>query len=453
MNKPTKRDLELSLELFNGEVKQLMDLGMEYSKAVEITKKKYPELEMLKESVNLISPLKNPNLLDIIVKEIQKKVVGETETIKTIFLATCGRLVENATKTSYNLMINDESGAGKDWVTEKTLDIWKECKEKYHIKRKKEKDEFEIEEKETPIAIKRTRISENVFTYWHNPKFEPDWTWDRKVFYNEDISNPVLNCDVFKVMASSGSNTTILIDQYPIDIKIEGKPVMLITTASANPNPENIRRFAILNLDTSINQTIEIIKKQAEAAKNGFSIEYDDGLCQALNILKPIKVKIPFADKIPNSLPTKNIIMRTFFERFLDFIKASCALYQEQRETDKEGFKLAEPVDYENAREVILKLTSNVAWIPLTKHQKRIINAFVELGNGLQPIINIESKITFMNRNNLRENLDKLADKGLLTKDKVVNDRGRELIAYSLNMELSKIDIPTFDILSFVTTS
>jgi len=418
-----------------------------YKKAL----KKQQHYEIGDESPESLKILKTPKLLDNVVKEIQKKVVGEIETIKTIFLATCGRLVTNATKTSYNLMINDESGSGKDWVTDKTLDIWKGCKEKYHILKKgKKDDDYEEIEKETNIVIKRTRISEKVFTYWHNPKFEPDWTWDRKVFYNEDISNRVLNSDVFKVMASSGSFATILIDQYPTDIEIAGKPVMLITTASANPKPENIRRFAILNLDTTVDQTLAIMKRQAKYAKKGMSIDYDHELCRALKNLKPIKVKIPFAEQIPDVLPKQNIIMRTFFERFLDFIKASCALYQKQRETDEDGWKLATEVDYENARRVILKLTSNIAWIPLTKNQKRIIKIFDSLDGGLQPTLAIESKVAFLNRNNLRENLDKLTDKGLLSKGKVTNDRNRELIAYSLNTRLSEIDIPKFSKLSHI---
>lgn len=411
----------------------------------------HPDGTEYKLSMDSTDPLFNPELFNVITeKEIPKKVVGEIETIKTIFLCSCGRLVLNGKKTSFNLMVNDESGAGKDWVTEKTLEIWKGCAVKYSQMKRKKKDEDEIEyiEKESPVAIKRTRISETVFTYWHNPKFEPDWTWDGKVFYCEDISNSVLNCDVFKVMASSGSFATIVIDQIPIDIEIKGKPVIIITTASGNPNPENIRRFSIVNLDTDIDQTKAIMEKQATYAMIGRNLDYDEDITTSLGKLEFVKVKIPFAEKLIKLFPYRSLIMRTFFERFLDYIKASAALFQFQRTSDKEGFLVAEPQDYEIAKDAILKLISNRIMIPITRNQRKLVEVMKKLGEGFHKIKDIEGKVSFFNKNNLYENLDVLAEKGILKKDKIImveNEKEKEYIAYAFEDVFGKFSLPTYD--------
>lgn len=449
--KPKKKkalifDIKLNKELKQNEIDELISLGVDYNTARRVITEQWLKSQGELENVDYESILADPNLFKIITeKEIPKKVVGELGTIKTIFLCSCGRLVRNAKKTSYNLMVNDESGVGKDWVVEKTLEIWKMLRFIYNtIKRSKGEETFI--EKECGIVIKRTRISKKVFTYWHNPTFEPDWTWDGKIFYNEDISNSVLNCDVFKVMASTGSHATVIIDQTPVDIEIAGKPVMIITTASANPKPENIRRFSIVNLDASINQTEEIMKRQCEVAKTGKSLQYDQTVMLALKELEIVDVKIPFADMIHPVMPTDNIIMRTFLERFLDYIKASAALYQMQRKRDVDGYVIAEPSDYDTAREVILKLSSNKTMIPLTKNQKRLLNIIKEMGEGLHYVNDIESKVTFLNRNNLRENLNKLADCLLLVKDKMYHEkRKRDLMAYSLSSLFDDINIPKFE--------
>ena len=170
---------------------------------VEITEEREPD----KKSLEI---LKDPKLFEKLNEELDKKIVGEGETRKTILLCASGRNVENSQVASYNLLVMSESGAGKDYVTSETLKIIPP--EQY---------------------IKKTRISPATFTYWHNSKFEPDWTWNGKVFYCEDIGEGVLNSDVFKVMCSSGSSATIVVKQRAIDLEITGKPVMITTTASA----------------------------------------------------------------------------------------------------------------------------------------------------------------------------------------------------------------------------
>src|SRR3989344_1740266 len=302
-----------------------------------------------------LSILENSSLFNLITEdEFDKKIVGELETRKVIFLcAAGGRLVINSQLASFNLLVNDDAGTGKDYIVANTLSILpKNC------------------------YVHKTRISPTVFTYWHNSEVEPDWTWNGKVFYPEDISEPVLNSDVFKVMCSNGSSATIVIKQKAIDIDIEGKPVLITTTASATPNPELTRRFVILSLNSSEDQTKAIMKKHAEYKKKGIVPEYNPIYTESMKYLKRVKVKIPYADLIDKHFPSKNIIMRTHFPRFLDFISASAAFYQFQRIADNEDFILASSEDYDLARICFLRLCSNKYMIPLTINQKKILEMF-----------------------------------------------------------------------------
>ncbi len=371
--------------------------------------------------------LTNPNLFkEITENEFDKKIVGEVETRKVIFLCSNGRLIENAQIASYNLLINDDAGIGKDYVAGAVLDILPK-----------------------EVYVHKTRISPTVFTYWHNSTYEPDWTWDGKVFYPEDISESVLNSDVFKVMCSKGSSATITIKQRAIDIEINGKPVMITTTASSTPNLELSRRFVILNLDSSEDQTKAIMKRHSEFKKRGIVPEYDNKYTNSMRFLKRVKVKIPFADSIDPHFPTKNIIMRTHYPRYLDFISASAGFHQYQRKRDKEGYVLANGQDYDIARECFLKLCSNKYMIPLTINQKKILEIFEKEPNLLGSVSQLHSsKMNFVSLPALQTNLGILVKYGILQTETDTDSWNRDIEVYSLSKAYNpneRLEIPTFE--------
>lgn len=379
--------------------------------------------ENYKPSYQYMKYLGDKNLFNLITEnEFDKKIVGEIETRKVIFLCSCGRLIKNCQIASYNLLVNDEAGIGKDYITNAVLEILP-------------KD----------IFIHKTRISPAVFTYWHNPQYEPDWSWDGVVFYPEDISEPVLNSDVFKVMTSKGSSATIVIKQRAVEIDIQGKPVMITTTATATPSPELTRRFVILNLDGSEDQTKAIMKRHSQFKKEGIVPEYNPIITESLEYLKRIKVKIPFADLIDEHFPTKNIIMRTHYPRFLDFICASCGLYQYQREREGD-FYLATGQDYDIARECFLKLCSNKYMIPLTINQKRILKVFEKEPEPIH-VSKFHSENNFMTLKSMIYNFGILAKYGLLHSENAKDSYGRDIEVYSLSKAYNpneKLEIPTY---------
>jgi len=354
-------------------------------------KKNYePSKKLSEPNQEELKILTDTNLLEKINKEFDKKIVGEEDNRKSIFLNACGKWVKNSNIASYNLCINSNSGAGKDYIVKNVLKI--------------------LPQEEVVI---RTRITPTVFTYWHNAKFEPEWTWDNKALLLSDISNSILNHEVFKLMCSDGTYSTVVINQQAIDIIINGKPVMFTTTASANPKNELLRRFPILELDESIDQTKQIKKRQALAAVRGESIEYDPKITHALRKLKRIKVKILYAETLVEFFPDDHIIMRTHFNRLLDYIKASAALHQYQRKTDEEGFVIATTQDYDIATIPLKATTSNPFMIPLTKKQKMLLEKCKELNDF--SVKELEPTVPFLVQSKIYEALGKLQELGFLS--------------------------------------
>ena len=365
----------------------------------------------------MLSLLKNKTIFDDITKkELDKKIVGELLARRLIFLCSCGRLVTNCQIASFNVLVNDETGLGKDYTTKNTLIIWGE-----------------------KIMIYKSRISATALTYWHSAENEPNWTWNGKILYLEDIGEQVLNSDVFKVMCSSGSDATIVKEQEAIDIKINGKPVIITTTASAVPNPELVRRFIIAGLTESKNQTEMIMKRHSEFSERGDVPEYDNNITIALSFLKPKKVKIPYASRIFGKFPQSHPIMRTLYPRFLDFIKASACLHQYQRETDNEGFIIAEGQDYEIARECIETIKSNKYMIPLTINQKKILEIFYKGKDNpvteqiKGSIVKLHSIFNFLSQPALQTNLGILAKYGIIEVYSTTDSYGRDTLGYILN--------------------
>jgi len=394
-------------------------------KILRIDENLYPEIlkEFNKEKLipkDILNELENKQYLNNIIKEIQLKVVGESDSIKTIFLCSCGRLVENCHLASYNLLVNSKSGTGKDFVVSATTELW-----------------------DKEVCIKRTRISPTAFTYWHNSIKEPDWTWDGKILVLEDISENVLNSDVFKVMQSSGSIATIVINNKAKDIEIKGKPVLIITTAKASPDIELIRRNSICQLDESKEQTRKILKEQAIKSSLGLVNKSSPIIKNSLKYLKRVKVKIPFAELFVNSFPAE-LVMRTAFSRFIDLIKSSTALHQFQRETDEEGFLLATGEDYNIAVSVINHLNKGGCSITLTRDQQDILEVF-KTDNELYPVDYINSKIALTDKW-LRIQLDRLTEMGFLEVDGIKDDKQNRVIRhYKKVNNLEKIYLLQFE--------
>lgn len=372
---------------------------------------------------------KRSDFFDVCIREVGKKVAGEKKTIKTIALISCGRLVKNAETTSFNAAINSVSGTGKDYVAKNTLKLFVPKQKLLH----------------------RSRITPTVLNYWHDEESEPDWTWDEKVLYLEDITNEILNSPVLKTFLSGGSETTITVKQQAKDIKINGTPVFICTFANSVPSEENLRRIQLIPMDASPAQTQAIKNFQVTTAYNGKLPEYDPLIIKSIESLERVTVRIPkqILDKIKDYF-SNDVIVRTSMGRFFDYIKASIAFHQKQREQDDEGYYFLDEQDYELAREVFEYTTYDRSTVPVTANQKRIISVINDLGGNNVTVSEIGNKASFITESGLYRALHALALQRILKKEKVERNSGsvdrpyiREIEVYSL-IENEKFSLPSF---------
>lgn len=297
--------------------------------------------------------LEDPKIFDIITEdELAKRITGEIATRKAIFLSLCSIWVKDI---QVNTLVNSESSSGKSYICKAIVDLFPEELKQY-----------------------RTKISPEAFTYWHNSSKEPDWSWDGKICYLEDISQSLLDSPTFRVMCSEGSISTVVRNQLAIDIEIVGKPCMLLTTANTTPTKELLNRFNLISLDESCSQTLKILERTAEFAEESESVPYSPRISEALTRLRRIEVTIPFAKKIVKCFPTDDIRVRRDFKRFFDLIKASTALHQFQRSCNHREHKFAEAQDYELAKEALLTMQSDCAF-GLTHQLKKAYQVCLEM--------------------------------------------------------------------------
>jgi hypothetical protein len=294
-----------------------------------------------------IEYLTKPDLLVQTIKEVQKDVAGEEDTIAAISIITATRLVDNSIPESTNLLLSDKTGLGKDHTTKRTLDVVVPPEEHLHV----------------------TKMTPESFTYWHFK--EEGWTWDHKVIHFEDITQYLLNCSTFKVMSSGDNYAVVVKDQKTIEIPINGKPCMILTSHHANPRDESLRRFRIGGLNDTEKQTRRILQKISTRYTGVSKSKENLVLRKALWRLQPYPVVIPYAELIQFFFPSDSL-MRTQYHCFLDYIAGSAIFHQYQREKTENGELIANPDDYMIARMVLQYTTSNPLMVPMSKEYRDI---------------------------------------------------------------------------------
>ena len=276
----------------------------------------------LEQEAQYIKTLQNPYLIGEILNEVQKTIVGEEDTIISLSIQTCTRKVKNSSPESKNIIVNGKSGVGKDAIVTAVCEVMMNDEDYIH----------------------KTKLTPEVFTYWHTN--DPDWNWDGRVLHIEDPTTELINSQTFKTQASGVKSDVVVKDQKVIEPEHYGKPNMIITTFEGNADVEGIRRWPSITLDTSDEQTKNVLKYISQINSKKKKTEPNHLLRDALHRLIQYNVVIPFANQIDEHFP-KTVLMRTYYKRFLDYIKASTVLYQRQREKDDDGYLIATREDYE----------------------------------------------------------------------------------------------------------
>ena len=335
--------------------------------------------------------LKDPLLLYNIIKEVQKEgVVGEEDTIAALTLKIMLRFVKDADATSSNIVVSDKSGGGKDFLVKAICKVILPKVDYYH----------------------RTGLTEKVFTYWNANK--KDFTWTGKVIHLEDPDEDLIKSQGFKTMASGNSRNTVVKDQKAVDLKVKGKPVIIVTSFNTDIDIEGIRRWDTIRMDTTQRLTELVMKNRllakAGLIKNGVNHDLREGLH---SLLTQRDVRIPFIVKILEVLPV-NLAMRTISGKFADYIKASAILHQFQREKNEDGSINATWDDYDFARFVFAK-TGGKHGVPLNTSEEEFLNILME--NGYPMSVNEIAQKFSRSKSWIYKNInekDKLKSTGLI---------------------------------------
>lgn len=380
--------------------------------------------------VALEKKLYSKNLLEVVNSELGKKIEGEQETRKAIFLFGCIRLVKNRGKGASNaLLINAKSSSGKDYVSKAVCEM--HPSDKVHELR---------------------QVSAAAFTYY---KADVEgFTWDGQICRISDITDRLLKSDVFKtfltdegksVITNKNKSGTIGAHEY----SVKGKPVIIATTANAEPEEELLNRVNILPLDETSEQTRAINRRTLRNAATGLddAVEYDRVLVLAIAALKEVKVVVPFAELLLPFLP-EELRSRRDTPRILNLIKASAALHQKTRVFEG-NFVVANAQDYENARQA-LKVIQTGSFVSLTRMQKELYEIIKKYAVKHESPFTAKELHNFKNIASLKTYytlLDKLAQLGLIVgfeEKRETADRPVQVYRIT-SQDLKGLVLPPFD--------
>ncbi len=368
--------------------------GDKFKQVVAIAKKKYGYVDNPRQSTKLTAQqqlaLSQPNLLYRIIQETRKEgVIGNEITQLAIIMKIALRFVKNATKTSSNLLVTDETGGGKDWVTTNVCNILL---------------------KPYDTLFKATGISEKVLNYWE-PLGENS-SWDGRVLYLEDPEEGTLTCQAFKVRASGNNEIVTLDTERKVMYKrINGKPIIIVTSLKQCIDVELMRRWDAINVDTSEPVTQAIQKYKLEKSAGLITYNPDNILRTALQELNIVEVVIPFAPQLASMLPN-HLIMRSQISKLIDYIKASAALHQYNRDVDAQGRIIATLDDYAYAAYIFDKLGS-IHGQALNKAESSLVSYLWEK-DGPVKLTDISKDVPTLSQTWVYNHRDTLVERGVI---------------------------------------
>lgn len=344
--------------------------------------------------------LKQKDLTEIFCNAVQEELVGQREQVKALLILACTTKAKNRKSTSTNLCVNDVSGSGKDFFISAVFNFFP-----------KEKTLFFRRISEKALDYKLARFEgKDVSSY---------------IFVFEDASKKILNGEAVKTIMSArpdADNIAMIVKDGELkELKFLGKPVMIFSSARGIADKETWRRLPFMRLDSSMEQTLAIGKKQTQEAANGKTQKENSFPTDFFNALENYEVVIPFADLLYNELFERlakqnnrfHIVLRTVFPRLLDFIRGSAILHQYQRQK-KDNKLLAEGDDYELARNAAQQTINNKLLIPISLEEQKVVELITKNYPDGADAATIQAALPIWEERWFKQQLDDLADKGFL---------------------------------------
>jgi len=338
--------------------------------------------------------MSSPELMKYIIEEVQKEgVVGEEDSITVLTLKIMLRLVKNANPTSSNVLVSDQTGGGKDFLTKNVCKVLLE---------------------EDLSFFHRTTISPKTLNYWQPRIDKKEVSWNGKVLYLEDPEEDAIKSQAFKVMASGGTKMTVIKDQKVLDRKIDGKPVIIVTSMKTQIDVEGQRRWDAIRIDTSQQLSKNVVNASLMNAMGlTTSDPSDKKFRELLRSLRSYEVIIPWATELSSTFTNPRMVERTQVNKLLDYIKASAVLHQDNRQIDSYGRLLAEKEDYELARFAYIQLR-NKEGNALNKAEETLLDYLREKGEPVK-LTQITTELVAVSKTWLYEHKEDMVEKGVIS--------------------------------------
>lgn len=220
-------------------------------------------------------------------------------------------------------------------------------------------------------------------------------------------------------MASGGTEASTVSEGRLVNLIIEGKPTIIVTSFRANIDREGERRWDGLRVDTTRELTKDVTKDALDAfAGNKILKKPDFDLRNALHSnLQSYDVIFPDAPVLHQYITTV-LKSRTSIHNLIDHIKASAILNQFQRKKDELGRLVATWFDYAYGKFVYEQLNRKEGTM-LNLDEQAIVNALRK--EGPLPIAMLANHIP-RTKQWIYNNLDNLKSREIIRVEEIPSE-------------------------------
>ena len=384
---------------YKSNIKEISNETIRYNSAFSVLKIKYTNTEVKTEKTEIketdkeiktqIKELKDKNLISNIIDEVHKEgTVGEEDTIIILTIKIATRYLDGVHPPSQNIIMSSRPGFGKDETVNKTLSI---LMYKTNV-------------------VHKTNLSDKAMLY--RSREYPNENWDEMVLYLEDPPKETITTSSFRTLATGKTSSGTVIDKAYVDLEINGKPVLIVTSYQESLDFEGERRWGMKHTDETdiLTQRCNENYSTFVTGRNEFpepikNINLRKGLQTKL---KRQKVIIPFFDKVKNINAFRN---RYGIKNLADYISASAVLHQYQRNKDGKGNLIATYFDWDIGLFVYNQLHNRIEGSLNTKE----LELFFYLAENPGPRVYSEiEEYTNLNAKWLYDNVGKLKERGII---------------------------------------
>lgn len=203
-----------------------------------------------------------------------------------------------------------------------------------------------------------------------------------------------------------------------------GTPGVHSTTAAVEVEEQLENRTVFVSADESKEQTKKVISEKAERHKKPYVAKFSDNemIIRCMNQLRPpIRVLIPFADKISEQFPKDSLRCRADYDRFCALVKCIASYYRDQRlrllwQKPKQIIEFKETIILANLTDsyYALVIASEVFAPTIHSLPAYLINFYHQIPHGIDFKLDDVIKATGKAKGTCRKYLTHLYRKGLV---------------------------------------